>query len=903
MNKNDVISNLIDVANILMGDKPRSLSLIKSNIIIAKDSMVNVGHDISDEEVELAIRELESQMEIEMDIGTYIFDEESHEKWFDPGQFKMNYWNDYEKLLLRVKGFPKETVNSMDTVSNNIVNLLGNPSMEKRFARKGLVIGDVQSGKTSNYLSVLTKAADTGYQYFILLAGTMKNLRSQTQERVDEGFLGFNSGIQMGVRNKRKIGVGKLNFNRKSPNSMTTREKDFNKNTADQLKNFSGSSSNVPFIFVIQKNSRTIQNLNNWLQNATTGKERFDLPLLLIDDEADFASINTRPGDDEPTAINRGIRELLDLFPRSTYLSYTATPFANVFIQPNSPEEMAKQDLFPKDFIYVLDPPTNYIGPNRIYSKDGDYKYTLKTINDIHDHLPLKHQKTDHMHGLPNSLKNAIDLFVLSNAIRDLRNENNKHRSMIVNITRFTDVQIQIAEVIDDYLGNLKRELKYLSEKTSSSIKIRNYFRTLLADNYPDEMTRFDVIYDHLYSSNANVIVSPINSKFKAEKILDYKANEAIGLKIIAVGGFMISRGLTFEGLSISYFYRNSKYYDTLMQMARWFGYRKNYEDLCRIYMMKDAIEWYQYINDSAAELKNEVRVMRSKGLTPKDFGLRVLSSHDVLEITAPNKLRHSKEVSRVVSLNATVIESPRLKNNKEINDRNLEITDNLVKKLQKESINVGFKKERIEKPSPLFKDIDRQTIIHYFEKFVSHESHLINATSDIVKFILSLDELKKWDVYFVEGSSHQYRDIDRISVKQSKRSYVLKDSSMIQISGQRNRLGYAESTKAGLSKKQIEEAQANWKINLKNKNSSGYSEKTYLLDIKRNPLLIIYYLELNHEDNDNQAMFDETVGIGLAFPDLGRDISLHKTTISYKLNQRAYEEFVLGNEDWEDEE
>lgn len=902
MDQNDIVMQLVNVAKLLIGDNSLTSDSIKKYIENSSKSLELFGKSPTQDDIDQAIRELESQMEISMDLGVYISDDEYHQSWFDPGNYSLLYWNDYENFLMQRKNFPNDTINSMDVVSSAIVNLLGDPSSTKPFARKGLVIGDVQSGKTSNYLSVMTKAADTGYQYFILLAGTMKNLRSQTQERIDEGFLGFNSSSQIGLKRKSTVGVGSMNPKRKAPNSLTTREKDFSKAIADQLIGLSGSSSNVPFVFVIQKNSRTIKNLINWLENATTTNERFELPLLLIDDEADFASINTKPGDDEPTAINNGIRSLLSLFPRSTYLSYTATPFANVFIQPNTREEMENQDLFPKDFIYVLDPPSNYIGPNRIYHPEGDYNHTLVPIDDIQDHLPIKHQKTDHLHGLPKSLRLSLDLFFLSNAIRELRKETNKHRSMIVNITRFTDVQIQISKVIEDYVNNLKRELKYLSNNSRSSLNLKNHFEELIQTHYSLELDNFIEIYNLLYTANANVIVSPINSKYKAEQILNYRANEAIGLKIIAVGGFMISRGLTFEGLSISYFYRNSKYYDTLMQMARWFGYRKNYEDLCRIFMMEDAIEWYQYINDSASELKNEVRVMRAKGLTPKDFGLRVLNSHEVLEITAPNKLRHSREVKTVVSLSATVIESPRLKNNSDINSQNLQATDQLFNLLNQKYINVGHKKQNIDKPSPFFQNIDRSLIIDYLEHFVPHESNLINATSDIVKFINSLDELMQWDIYFVEGNGSN-RSIGNDYITKSSRSYKLKEDTIVQISGQRNRLGFAGSTKAGLSKNQINEIEENWKYNRKNKNNVGVSERTYLIGIKRNPMLMIYYLDLIHSIKSKDAEYDETVGIALAFPDLDGIVEYDKTTMSYKLNQKAYEEHQLGTYDWEDED
>ena len=125
---------------------------------------------------------------------------------------------------------------------------------------------------------------------------------------------------------------------------------------------------NTTVVFVIKKNKSILNNLIRWLKsnNADT-RGVISKSLLLSDDEADNASVNTNDPEKDPTAINKAIRELLKLFRQSSYLGITATPYANIFINPDNEDEMRGDDLFPRDFIYALSPPTNYIGAEDIF--------------------------------------------------------------------------------------------------------------------------------------------------------------------------------------------------------------------------------------------------------------------------------------------------------------------------------------------------------------------------------------------------------------------------------------------------------------------------------------------------------------------------------------------------------
>ena len=214
---------------------------------------------------------------------------------------------------------------------------MGDPKSEDDFQRRGLVLGDVQSGKTATYTAICNKAADTGYRVIIVLAGMMENLRRQTQERLDAEFSGrkseyFLDPTKKEIRNE-PVGVGRYGTSKRVA-SFTSVVKDFDINVL-KSNDLSLLSVSDPVVFVVKKNKYILNNLIRWLRNNNTVLEqKIDLPMLLIDDEADNASVNTNPEDEDPTKINEAIRTLLALFRKASYLGITATPYANIFIDP-----------------------------------------------------------------------------------------------------------------------------------------------------------------------------------------------------------------------------------------------------------------------------------------------------------------------------------------------------------------------------------------------------------------------------------------------------------------------------------------------------------------------------------------------------------------------------------------
>lgn len=403
--------------------------------------------EVSDDDAEMLARELEERVGISMGLGAIVEDQDFR-PWLNDARAKglidPYYWKRYEQLL-RAKRLPRDVIIAMDEVTDRVLDRMGNPGENSAWDRKGMVVGHVQSGKTANYTGLICKAADAGYRLIVVIAGIHNNLRNQTQARIDEGFIGRDTGRleQKGKGRSRTIGVGNFD-DRKVPVSLTNTIKDFNKTTAT-TNTSQISSYAVPVVLVIKKNSRTLANLVDWLKehSVNRGSEMVDQPMLLIDDEADNASINIKYGKDEVSRINGQIRDLLGLFNRSCYVGYTATPFANIFIDPDSEDEVGKQDLFPRHFIIGLDAPTNYFGARKVFidgvPEEGDPQY-LRYITDNEDVLLLKHRIDHRVDELPGSLMKALRTFVVARTIRNLRGQAGQPASMLVNASRFTEI-------------------------------------------------------------------------------------------------------------------------------------------------------------------------------------------------------------------------------------------------------------------------------------------------------------------------------------------------------------------------------------------------------------------------------------------------------------------------------
>ena len=851
-------------------------------------------------------RDIHSSQVVKLDLGTVLIDNK-HRKWFMGVKptLEMKYWNRYKKHLQFDKKFGPNVIDTMDDVSDEIVDLLGNPQSNEAFQRRGLVVGDVQSGKTANYISVINKASDVGYKIIVLLTGTIEKLRRQTQIRVDEGFIGKSSDNSQKV-----VGVGKYD-NTIIPLFFTTVYDDF-KSTSSRLLGISLDNMTNTCVLVLKKNVSVLKNLNQWIrnQNLRGGSSVINNSLLVIDDEADNASINTNDEDKSPTKINEQIRILLNLFTKTSYLGFTATPYANIFIDPYvKADDMLADDLFPRDYIYCLDAPTNYIGARNIFGLNADHSYMVQEITDAENYYPQKHKIDFCVDAIAPSLETALYEFYLANVIRDLRGDITSHRSMLINVSRFVNVQRQLGEIVNRHLKKVKDDVRLYS-KLSVQEALKNPSIRELKNTYEKQYINVSYSWEEIQNNLIRAIdpiqVFVVNGN---QNELDYEANETYGLRAICVGGLTLSRGLTLEGLVISYFYRNSKIYDTLMQMGRWFGYRRGYEDICRIWMSEESAEWYGEISDATDELRRDIKEMKQSGGTPKDFGLRVKRDSSVLMITARNKMRTAAPIPLIISLSGEFIETPKLYNNYAKNSLNYEIIMDFVEKMKETKELV-----RNENSTTSFgyTYIPKLEIIGLLEKFDVAKANIKYNRESIINFINNYagPELSEWDMVFLNGSSKEniIEFDENHSVNWMDRSYELRNNDMlIQISGKRNRLGTASDASFGLTKNEVNDLKQKF-IEDNNGQDGTMGEKWYFSShVKgRRPLIMVYFVGLKSSNNDskldNNLNKIPLVGLSIGIPTLSDQKTKYVTYMLNVIEQQNYMDYdnEFGDESYE---
>jgi hypothetical protein len=854
---NNILVAIEDMASNLLS--PKSTSEVTSETIydaVKKTSAIMSSMyevEITEKDIDSITKNLEARFNITMYFGTLF--SEDYRPWLDnlKGEIDWYYWERYKRYLR----LPPQVIPVLDDITNQILDHLENPTKAGKWARKGMVVGHVQSGKTANYIGLVNKAADSGYKVIIILAGTLNSLRNQTQFRLDCGFIGTDT------ESKQPIGVGLIS-NEKKPAYFTTNTRDFRKSIANQIGLAIGD---LTVVFVIKKNKSTLESLIDWLKHNNRHNLK-DYPLLLIDDEADNASINTNKDGDEATTINRKIRELLHLFDRSSYLGYTATPFANVFIDPETETEMLGDDLFPKNFIFSLDPPSNYVGSERIFSREADLDVT-RIVNDYEDCLPTNHKIGWRPAALPLSLKEAVQIFILNRAIRLLRGEEKSHNSMMINVSRFTNVQTHVKFLVDEYLNELRQSIfNHYKLNVSDALKnsVMASLRNVFDKEYPNIDLSWGVVQSILKESISSIGVIEVNSSSMAEA-LDYsEKNYPQGRNVIAVGGLSLSRGLTLEGLTVSYFLRNSIMYDTLMQMGRWFGYRDGYADLCRIYMTSEAFSWYAHISDATEELRGEFKRMKAAGMSPKDFGLCVRSHPDSLIVTARNKMRTGTTVLRQVSLEGRLVETSILLKQDDALKDNRALLVNVVE----EMLNVSKPQSTREKSSGhLWINIPSGIILGFIKNFRNHPASQLTDPRPLSVYIAELNKsgIAFWDVILISPNKKDGRSekiTEQIKVNLQMRT-VSTSGNGIFINKEKRRVGYAVQESAGLPPISVSQAEELYKKeNPDKKTIPGSVYRKLRSELNGKPLLILHLLDCNEEKT---IFSDGIVAYGISFP------------------------------------
>ena len=831
---------------------------------------------VTDDEFAEIVRRLHAKLAIVMDTGIALVGED-HAPWLSARKPTIDpYFAERFSKYLHKRGLPPRVLSTMDRVTDEILDLLGDPERPGVWERRGLVVGDVQSGKTATYTSLCCKAGDAGYRLIILLTGTLESLRRQTQERLDEGFVGLDSSGELSqIRKSRAVGVGLIDA-RKSAGVFTSRDRDFSRALLNAL-GFRLDAFNVPVLVVIKKNKRILENLEKWLTDFNANQHgKIDTPVLVIDDEADSASVNTNPAFVDPTAINKRIRALLKLFTRSSYLGFTATPFANIFIDPETEHEMLGDDLFPKDFIYTLDSPSNYMGPCALFGDEPSFDM-LRPIEDAYLVFPPKHKATLTIDHLPASLSYAVDSFLIACAIRDLRNEGATHRSMMVNVSRFTAVQDQVATLIHAELSQTQQAIRNYSQLPVGEA-IKNPAIRRLQDVWQSEYgaTEFEWgdVQRSLLAAALPVVVKAVNQRTGAAS-LDYAIHRESGLRVIAVGGNSLSRGLTLEGLSTSYFFRNSQMYDTLLQMGRWFGYRDGFNDLCRLWLTDEASQWYAHITLASEELRQEVKRMRQQGGTPTDFGLKVRAHPDSLIVTAQNKMRQARTIERVFSLSEQYLETPRLKGNQATVTSNLNAFARFVAAVRRRGL------EFHESPwgNSFCPGVPKELVASLLRDFDVHPLNVDFQTRDLATYLETTPEplLAKWDVVIPNGSEPS-KSVAGVDVRPARRNVVCREG-VILVSGNKARVASRGVEREGLTLEQARQVEEEFR---KVYGTKSISDRFYRA-VRRLPLLVIHVVAPYVKDDPLDIGGSTLIALGLSFPEFD-DTDIARRAI-YRVN------------------
>jgi hypothetical protein len=639
--------------------------------------------------------------------------------WLDERKSKITwpFWKAY-KVFLDKKNFAGTTIKKLDELTDDILLRIGDPSKGGVWDKRGMIVGDVQSGKTSNYIGLINKAADLGFRIIIIFSGLYESLRQQTQERIDEGFVGIVSDLSSEFAGN-AIGVELYRDPKKIPVHPITRSGEAGDLRKTNLPNLS-LNTNDHYAIVVKKNPFVLKALLNWLYARADRDGQFkiikNIPLLVIDDEADYASLNVDK--DFVSKINGSIRATLALFEQSAFIGYTATPFANVFISDYN-ETKGKEiyiddklfrlgeDLFPRDFIINIAPPSNYLGYSKIFDTkikitddyvEGDLPM-LNIINDYESYIPQGHTKGDPLtKSIPPSLESAIKCFFLVCSIRLARGQQKEHNSMLIHVSWYVNWIDNIALLVNNYVAEAKKKIsendsviieqlrvifeKEFKSRTGKIVRQLDYNDPRLIEHDWEEIEPF------LGKAIEKIEVRAVHGakkdlKYKNNKPLDYK-DYRDGLSVIAVGGNKLSRGLTLEGLSISYFLRASRFYDTLLQMGRWFGYRPGYADLCRLFTTKELIDWYQYIGNATEELKEQFDIMDLAERTPKNFGLKVRSAPGLLMISSAAKLKGATDLS--LSYSGDLVETYVLSKSDGVLGNNIRALHGLIERLGRPS-------------------------------------------------------------------------------------------------------------------------------------------------------------------------------------------------------------------------
>lgn len=891
--------------------------------IIKKVSAINIveGQTFDEQELFEILRADFSIGKAEM---TILSDEV--EPWLNDEKANINFelWNRY-KLYMQQQD-PSFPINDLDDFTDKILDKCVNPKTEGAWDRRGMVVGHVQSGKTSNYVGLINKATDAGYKIIIVIAGTISSLRRQTQERIDFGYIGRSSSAFIQGQETRLVGVGNYSsetdiYSLTSSHYERNDEGDFSQKIANRLNIPIGKN---PVVFVIKKNKSILENLIDWLSKNENIKivdgfrKLMDIPALIIDDEADAASVNASKDINEVKTINRLIRTLLNLFNQKTFIGYTATPYANLFIPQEFNEELITkikkkeykigEDLFPRDFIVNIKAPSNYIGAAKIFGYENSIpeltKEPLDIFRPIDDFDPpffrkINKENQDNLpEYLPKSLEVALKSFILTCAIRRLRGQDTKHNSMLVHTALLVKWIDRVAHLVNEKMRVYKNAIKSEDKTLLAELKdlyeadfqptTQNILENLDYTDIRIKQHSWKEVQEELKKAVEKIEVRAVHGT-RSTANLDYHNIEEIdynrydkGLSVIAVGGARLSRGITLEGLSISYYFRTTRMYDSLMQMGRWFGYRPGYVDLCRLYTTHEIFEWFNHITLATEEMRNDFDEMTATYQKPKDFRLKVRNHHGLLTITSLNKLHFTEDIE--ISFSGENPQTYHLSKDKSVIEHNFKNLQNLIE-------NIGFPEKENRKIIKnkirhlLYENVDIQALCNFIDDFKIEQPSINNATlSEYIKSQSKENKIKQWSICIVGNTDDRvFIDYKGKTPRNERKpnedlaTYTLHHSGEEIIMGcsVRNQQVAREGDYYLISKNQIDQM-GDRQVDLSTQ-SETYAEIKKQRSVEKKGLLLIYALDERATPNVKNGI--PIVGYSLHFPRIDDEIKVSYTT------------------------
>lgn len=632
------------------------------------------------------------------------------------------FWPPYQKYLADTIG--DAATESVHEASSKILELMRPPG--ERFNTRGLVLGYVQSGKTTSFISLIAKAADAGYKLFIVLSGVTDNLRSQTQDRIDQ-FVGITDATRW--------------------EQLTDADRDFHglgANLGAQIR-----SADTKLIAVVKKNPARLRRLVKWL-DETPAQLLSECPIILIDDEADQASINVG-SKGRTSTINALMRKVLAR-PKSAYVAYTATPFANLLIDPKDSSE-----LYPRHFLVSLPKPSGYFGSEQIFgtaaqSDDPECENVgldlVRTIGPIETDTMRPPRPASAIEDwnpeVPEAMQTALLWFIMATATRRLRGQGNPHSTMLIHTSMLASAHIKLHSAITAWLNRILNEITQHDSKVWDDL--RQIWENERPRSTPEIAEEFEEI--RLSISDNAPLVKVIYDNYRSTERLTYAGDEPV--TTIVIGGNTLSRGLTLEGLTSSYFVRSASAYDTLLQMGRWFGYRTHYEDLVRIWMPDELQTWFRDLSFVESEIRQQIIRYEAEKISPLQAGVKI-RTHPAMAITAAAKMRSAVDAQITYSRTRAQTILFRRQDAAWLG-RNIEATKKLVADLVAET---GTDSYAFPSGRRGFEDVSAQAIFDFLDGYSFHENAM-TMRADLLKTYIAnendADALLRWNVVFIEG-------------------------------------------------------------------------------------------------------------------------------------------------------